>query len=68
MVAWNDCAPGTKGYLYHQQSVEAAHAGDPVTPEEKADDATCRSYGTAPGSDAYVNCRIKLRDGRAIAH
>jgi hypothetical protein len=23
------------------------------------DDATCRSYGAAPGSDAYVNCRMQ---------
>lgn len=26
------------------------------------DDATCRSYGAAPGSQAYIQCRMQ-RDG-----
>ena len=25
----------------------------------QADDATCRSYGAAPGTDTYVNCRMQ---------
>lgn len=28
-------------------------------------DATCRSYGAQPGSDAYVNCRVALDNQRA---
>ena len=42
------------------------------SPEEiaSADDARCRSYGGAPGSDAYVNCRVaqqKIRSDEDIA-
>jgi hypothetical protein len=28
------------------------------------DDATCRSYGAVPGSDAYVNCRMQRDNTR----
>ena len=27
-----------------------------------ADDAECQSYGAIPGSDAYVSCRLALKD------
>lgn len=30
-----------------------------------ADDATCRSYGVAPGSTPYVQCRMNLDRGRS---
>jgi hypothetical protein len=32
-----------------------------ASPQDLAqqDDATCRSYGAVPGSDAYVNCRMQ---------
>lgn len=29
------------------------------------DDTTCRGYGAAPGSAAYVQCRTNLAEGRA---
>jgi hypothetical protein len=32
-----------------------------------ADDAQCQSYGVAPGSDAYVACRMNLTNNRAQA-
>jgi hypothetical protein len=28
------------------------------------DDATCKSYGAVPGSDAYVNCRMQRDNTR----
>lgn len=28
------------------------------------DDASCRSYGAAKGTDAYVNCRVELESAR----
>ena len=31
------------------------------------DDATCRSYGDLPGSDAYAKCRLQLTKGRQSA-
>jgi hypothetical protein len=34
------------------------------------DDATCRSYGATPGTDAYINCRTQRdstrEQGRAL--
>lgn len=33
--------------------------------EAAGDDATCRSYGTAPGSPNYVQCRMNLENNRA---
>jgi len=42
--------------LYTQQRIDAS------------DDATCRSYGLAPGADAaYANCRLELRAQRTGA-
>lgn len=59
LVAWSDCAPGTKGYLYHQQSLAAQ-----PDPQAAADDASCKSFGTTAGTDAYVSCRVKLKTAR----
>lgn len=39
----------------------------PADADAVADDATCKSYGAAPGSDVYVNCRLKLRAEHATA-
>jgi glucose dehydrogenase len=33
----------------------------------KADDAECQSYGTKPGSDAYVQCRLAIDVRKANA-
>lgn len=33
---------------------------------EAQDDAKCRSYGTARGSQAYMQCRMSLDQGRAL--
>ena len=30
-----------------------------------ADEATCKSYGVAPGTPAYVQCRMQLDTNRA---
>jgi hypothetical protein len=40
-----------------------------VTPEELAarDDATCQSYGAAPGSSSYTDCRIRVAEQRQQA-
>ena len=37
-----------------------------ASPQEIAqqDDAVCRSYGAAPGTDAYVNCRMQRDNTR----
>ena len=32
-----------------------------------ADDAKCRGYGAAPGSQAYVHCRAQLDSARTTA-
>jgi hypothetical protein len=45
-------------------SVAAATAGQP----SRADDARCRSYGLAPGSDGYAKCIADLgRDHRSAS-
>jgi hypothetical protein len=50
-------------------------AGSPVGdaiagPERLAarDDATCQSYGAAPGSDAYAQCRMMTANNRHAGH
>jgi hypothetical protein len=37
-----------------------------ASPQDLAqrDDATCRSYGAVPGTDAYVNCRMQRDNTR----
>lgn len=43
-----------------------ALAGCQTTDERIAqDDRTCQSYGVAPGSAAYIQCRTNLDRGRA---
>jgi hypothetical protein len=48
-------------------------ANSPVSNEQLAarkqelaakDDETCKGYGAKPGTDPYVQCRIKLDQGR----
>jgi hypothetical protein len=37
----------------------------PSTPQQnKVDDQQCQSYGARPGSDVYVNCRLRLVEMR----
>ena len=43
--------------LFHQEPTAAETAA--------ADDATCRSYGVARGSNNYVACRMNLANNRA---
>ena len=57
-IAWDDCLPGTKGYEIRQQSLK--NLSEAKAEKDYMDDAKCRSYGAAPGSDAYVNCRVQL--------
>ena len=35
-----------------------------IQPQDKADDQQCQSYGAKPGSDVYVNCRLRLVEMR----
>lgn len=58
LVAWDDCLPGTRGYEIRQQSMANLSAAKAA--KDIRDDEQCRSYGAAPGSDAYVNCRVQL--------
>jgi len=54
MGIWHaDCLPGTAGY---NNSPQARAAND---------DAQCQSYGAAPGSQAYIQCRMNLDNQRA---
>jgi hypothetical protein len=68
-VAWSNCPPGSKGYLLHQQSMDAKRKADAEKatndPYDAADDAQCKSYGTTPGTDTYVTCRLKIKESRA---
>jgi hypothetical protein len=43
----SDCLPGTAGY-------------DDPKKFEAIDDQQCRSYGLAPGTTPYADCRLKL--------
>ncbi|WP_415770318.1 hypothetical protein [Pseudomonas sp. LB3P38] len=57
-VARDDCLPGTNGYANRQETLKILAAAKEL--QSSKDDAQCRSYGAAPGSDAYVNCRVQL--------
>ena len=49
-------------------ATERAHQAAVVPQNVDAqDDATCRSYGDMPGSDAYAKCRLQLTQGRQSA-
>ena len=48
---------GCAEYYARQSQQYAAQA-------QAQDDAQCRSYGTAPGSPAYVQCRMNLDNQR----
>jgi len=66
-VAWSNCPPGSKGYFLYQNSLASKQGNASQVakdPNDAADDATCKSYSTVPGTDAYVNCRIKVRGAR----
>jgi hypothetical protein len=52
--------PGCAEYEARHQQELAAQA----QAEETQDDATCRSNGTTPGSQEYLQCRMRIDDGR----
>ena len=53
------------GCTTQQQAGEAAaKKAQRAEVQDQADDAQCQSYGTLPGSDAYVKCRRILAKGR----
>jgi hypothetical protein len=54
-----DCSPGTVGYSQAQARQQQAVA------MSASDDAQCRSYGAAPGSPSYIQCRTNLDNQRA---
>lgn len=53
------------GCMSDQQKL--AKAQEAKAQQASADDAQCRSYGAAPGSDLYVNCRMQLDSRRTQA-
>ncbi len=57
-IEWDDCLPDTKGYANRQESLKTLAVAKEM--QAAKDDAQCRSYGAALGSDAYVNCRVQL--------
>ncbi len=55
------CAPGTLGYRQGDEGELQAQA----TAIAANDDAQCQSYGAAPGSQSYIQCRMNLDNQRA---
>ncbi len=55
----SDCAPGTTAYNQAQARQQQAQA------QAVSDDAQCRSYGAAPGSQSYIQCRMNIDNQRA---
>lgn len=53
-----DCLPGTNGYIERQRRINETSMQRQI--KESADDKKCQSYGAAPDSDSYVNCRALL--------
>jgi len=35
-----------------------------IAAENAADDAQCRNYGAAPGTEAYTECRMMIATGQ----
>ncbi len=57
---------GTLARLASVAALAAVTAGCQTTEARLAnDDVICRSYGVAPGSPAYVQCRMQLDANRA---
>jgi hypothetical protein len=54
----SDCAPGTTAYNQAQGRQQQAQA------QAVSDDAQCQSYGAAPGSQSYIQCRMNLDNQR----
>jgi hypothetical protein len=50
----------------YRERFEAARDAQ-QTAADNADDAKCQSYGSKPGSDAYVACRMNLSNNREAA-
>jgi hypothetical protein len=55
----SDCAPGTTPYNQAQTQQQQART------QAISDDAQCQSYGAAPGSQSYIQCRMNLDNQRA---
>jgi hypothetical protein len=47
------------------QAFDLFHREPTAAEAEAADDATCRGYGVARGSNNYVACRMNLANNRA---
>ena len=60
-VAVTVVVAGCAEYEAHRQQEQIAQAQAQAT----NDDAQCRSYGTQPGSQMYVQCRMNLDNQRA---
>ncbi len=43
----------------------AARAAQEAAQQEARKDAQCKSYGSRPDSDAYVNCRVQIDQSEA---
>jgi hypothetical protein len=55
------------GCVTQQDRVQPVAAVPQKMDADAQDDATCRSYGNLPGSDAYTKCRLQLTHGRQAA-
>jgi hypothetical protein len=53
-----DCLPGTRAYEQQRQRAEQ---------DALRDEATCKSYGLAYGTEQYVSCRMNLTNQRAAS-
>jgi hypothetical protein len=51
----------------HQQQLAQQRAAEIRARLNAEDDATCRGYGTTPGSDNYVACRMNIANNRQRA-
>lgn len=60
------CGPLAAWREQQAQITQQQHAQTTASSNAE-DDAKCRGWGAAPGSDAYVNCRTKLNVNRQQA-
>jgi hypothetical protein len=66
MAGWASCGLTMKRVFVLLSLISLAGCIATTSPQDLArqDDAVCRSYGAAPGTDAYVNCRSQRDNTR----
>jgi len=55
----------TLGSCAEYQAQQQAQAQAQAQAQQASDDAQCQSYGAAPGSPAYIQCRMNLDNQRS---